>query len=243
MNSSNIDFDNVAVYIIHISKNKERFDLIESQREKLKTKNINVIEAVTPENICDFSLLTSYSDLSVHDTDQRAKRFLCCTLSHRITHQTAWMNGDDYYIILEDDFKILDSFEEWKSKVKEKSFEFDIMPMGGYHSYYDDSDWFHVTDDEVKEVKQITCSVANLYTRKSTLKFISAFDTKFNVKNYDGADGFYAKYVYSILTTKTLFPLPIVTHACKSDISKSHVDHEQLYRTYFNQMKKKFINN
>lgn len=233
MNSKDIDFENLPVYVIHVLGNDERYDFIKNQSEKLGSKNINIVGAVTPETIKDFSIFSKYSDLSVL-SDVRDQRNACCTLSHRLVHETAKKNGDEYFLILEDDFKILDSFDGWKLKAKEKSFDFDIMPMGGYSGWYNDSVWYENTDDEeIQIVKQVTCSVANLYTKKGSNQFIEMFDKVFNIENYEAADGFHHKYVFSSVVTKSLFPLPIKTHASISQITHAHADHESYYNEYF----------
>lgn len=234
MNSKDIDFETIPVYIIHVLENVERHNMIMNQFEKIGSNNINIIEAVTPNNIHTFHTLKKYSELSVLSSEND-RRYICCTLSHRLIHEIAKENNDECFLILEDDFKILDSFDDWKLKVKEKSFDFDIMPVGGYHAHYDDVNWFENTnDEELHIVKQITCSVANLYTRKGSDHFIKVFDEYFEVINCEGADGFHHKYVFSSVITKSLFPLPIKTHASISQIVQVYTDHESYYNSYFN---------
>jgi len=51
MKSSEIDFDNLPIYIIHCTNSQERRNIILSQIEKLGSKNIKIFDAITPETL------------------------------------------------------------------------------------------------------------------------------------------------------------------------------------------------
>jgi GR25 family glycosyltransferase involved in LPS biosynthesis len=231
MNSKDIDFKRLPIYIIHVKGNNERNILISSQINLLGSNNTLIIAAITPENISKYSVFEKYR--TFFDIPGISARSVCCTLSHRHVHQIAQENKQDYFLVLEDDFKILNALDKWKQKVVIKEFCFDIMPMGGYYGWYSDSAWCNKTDDEeVYIVKQLTCSVATLYTRNGSDKFIEIFDSQY-CKEHFACDGFQANLVFSKVITKSLFPLPISTYATTSTITHTYADHESIYNEYF----------
>jgi GR25 family glycosyltransferase involved in LPS biosynthesis len=227
MNSGDIDFIKLPIYIIHVKGNSERYNLISSQLSLLGSSCVEIVNAVTPENISKYPSLEKYRAFFDLPNMQRWK--VCCGLSHRLVHQMA--QTQDYFLVLEDDFKILDDFDAWKQKLIKKNFNFDIIPMGGYYACNDF--WYTKTGDpEIGVVKQITCSVATLYTRKGSDQFIHAFDNHFSPDN-NAIDGLQAEVVFSEVITKSLFPLPISTHATVSCIHHVYLDHELYYKKYF----------
>ncbi len=228
MKSSQIDFDNLPIYIIHCSNSLERREIITSQIEKLGSKNVNIFDAVTPETLQQYSEYEDYYDMfNLPDND---KRCVCGTISHRIIHTLARDSGYDYFLTLEDDFKVLDHFDEWKKKVNEKDFEFDILSMGGFYDKFSDEWIYDLGDTELYGVNKVNCSVAILYTRNASDKFVELFNEKF-CKEHFAIDGFMGTFVYRSLNSRVLYPNPISVYPTVSTINRAYIDHETFYRT------------
>lgn len=226
MNSANIDFDNLPIYIIHCSQNQERRSIIESQLDKLGSKNIYIFDAVTPDTLKYYKEYEKYFDM--FDLPDNDKRCVCGTISHRIIHTLAEKNNDEYFLTLEDDFKILDNFDEWKNKVKEKNFDFDILSMGGFYDEFTDEWVTDIGDEELFGVKKVNCSVAILYTKDASNKFIELFNKKFCKKHF-AIDGFMGEFVYRSLKSRVLYPNPISVYPTVSTINLAYIDHQSFY--------------
>ena len=226
MKSSQIDFENLPIYIIHCSSSLERKQIITSQIEKLGSNNITIFDAVTPETLQHYHEYKEYHDMfNLPDND---KRCVCGTISHRIIHTLAKNNGYDYFLTLEDDFKVLEHFDEWKYKVKEKDFEFDILSMGGFYDEFTD-DWISdIGDEELFGVKKVNCSVAILYTKIASDKFVELFNQKFCKKHF-AIDGFMGEFVYRSLESRALYPNPISVFPTVSTINHAYIDHQTFY--------------
>jgi GR25 family glycosyltransferase involved in LPS biosynthesis len=216
MKSSDIDFDNLPIYIIHCS-----------QIEKLESKNITIFDAVTPETIHLYDEYNEYHNM--FDLPENDKRCVCGTLSHRIIHTLAKKNNHEYFLTLEDDFKVLDHFVEWKRKVKEKNFEFDILSMGGFCDSLTDEWITDIGDKELYGVKKVNCSVSVLYTKKASEKFIELFNKNF-CKEHFAIDGFMGVFVYRSLVSRVFYPNPISVYPSISTINLAYIDHELFYK-------------
>jgi GR25 family glycosyltransferase involved in LPS biosynthesis len=227
MRSSQIDFENLPIYIIHCSKNQERKDIVLSQLEKLGSKNINIFDAITPETLQNYSDYEQYHDM--FDLPENDKRCVCGTISHRVIHTLAQEKNYKYFLTLEDDFKVLDHFEQWKKKVKEKDFEFDILSMGGFYDKFDEEWITDIGDKEIYGIKKVNCSVAILYTEKASQKFVDLFNEKFCKKHF-AIDGFMGEFVYRSLKSRALYPNPISVYPTVSTINLGYIDHENFYK-------------
>lgn len=227
MKSSQIDFDSLPIYIIHCSNNLERKKIIQSQIEKLASNNVNIFNAVTPETLRDYPEYEQYYDM--FDLPDNDKRCVCGTISHRIIHTLAKDSGYDYFLTLEDDFKVLSHFDDWKQKVKQKNFEFDILSMGGFYDKFDEEWITDIGDKEIYGIKKVNCSVAILYTEQASQKFVDLFNQKFCKKHF-AIDGFMGEFVYRSLKSRALYPNPISVYPTVSTINQAYIDHETFYK-------------
>ena len=227
MKSSQIDFDNLPIYIIHCANSQERRNIILSQIERLGSKNVKVFDAITPETLHLYDEYKEYHNM--FDLPDNDKRCVCGTISHRIIHTLAKESGYDYFLTLEDDFKVLDHFDDWKRQVKEKDFEFDILSMGGFYDDFNDEWITDIGDDQLYGVKKVNCSVAVLYTQFASNKFVDLFNKEFCKKHF-AIDGFMGTFVYRSMNSRVLYPNPISVFPTVSTINHAYIDHETFYK-------------
>lgn len=232
MNSKDIDFENLPIYIIHCANNEERKRIILSQLEQLGSKNITIVEAVTPETINLYEDYEKYHDMFGLSAEYD-RRSVCGTISHRIIHTLAEKQNQDYFLTLEDDFKVLDHFAQWKVKVKEKNFEFDILSMGGFYDEFTE-DWItNLGDEELYGIKKVNCSVAIFYAKSGSKRFVELFDEHFS-KTHNAIDGLMSNFVYRAVESRSLYPNPISVYPTVSTINRAFVDHESFYTNLSN---------
>ena len=226
MKSNEIDFDFLPIYIIHCDGNDERYKLMQYEIQKNNLNNIKIINAVTPENIHLHNSLKKYYD--IFDLPYTDKRSACCAFSHYIVNEIAQTDGHEYFMILEDDFKILENFEFWKKEIKNYNFDFDLIIAGGFFDSLSNQ-WVEKVDNNLHKINQVNCSVANIFTKETSKYFIDAFNS-FYKKQCFAADSFYHRYVYSKKKCISVLPLPISVHPTISSINLKYIDHATFYK-------------
>jgi GR25 family glycosyltransferase involved in LPS biosynthesis len=101
--------------------------------------------------------------------------------------------------------------------------------MGGFYDDFTDEWITDIGDTQLYGVKKVNCSVAVLYTKEASDKFVDLFNTKF-CKEHFAIDGFMGVFVYCSLNSKVLYPNPISVFPTVSTINHAYINHEEFYK-------------
>jgi len=94
------------IYFINMDKNADRLENMMNQKEyvnaemiRVRAFNGNMIKNKEQDTVDDISFVNHYTDMNLPE--------IGCCLSHLIAIETAWRNGDEIAMIVEDDLSFL----------------------------------------------------------------------------------------------------------------------------------------
>jgi GR25 family glycosyltransferase involved in LPS biosynthesis len=216
----NFSFSNIKTYIIHIKGNEEREKFLNLEISKLRNNNIEIFDAISPDNYKQRLTLNEINYFfPLMDKINLKITEKCCSFSHVKIIQDAIKNNYDYIYILEDDFRILPSYERKINFIESNNLDFDMLYMGGW---MDKSHFTTINKENGLVRPNELCGTHAYILNKKFYKTI--IDTFYNSPH--AADAFYHRYIMTVPDYKIFAYLPfsIVTYPCRSEITGYYRD-------------------
>ncbi len=228
---------NVSIYYINLDKSTDRKEKMTKQLHKYNINKFKRINAVTPEKISK-----QYKKLFSHVCRHQTEIEIACLMSHLKAIHTAYINGDDYALILEDDV-IINRMVHFNNILKTAPNDWEILQLHvlNYNIYDKDKDLW------IPYSTQNWSTAAYIINRKGMIHVLSVVFRNFQ-KGFNNLQinwGSVSKLapcvadflIYNIAKTYSCNDLLFITPAKESTIHTSHLPihklHEDKIMEYF----------